>query len=121
MTQLLIVGFDALDEIGVGVKQAGHQSTKLRRKLIVKRVDLYLYSSSFNIVFSIFTQLRLAHNIHYLNELSDSVTCIVDVFLEEVINVISDITSEVNHCKLCSATKLAFLVIGICLESIVKF
>ena len=26
-----------------------------------------------------------------------------------------------NHCELCSATKLAFLVIGICLESIVKF
>ena len=44
----------------------------------------------------------------------------VHVFLKEAINIISDVTSVVYQGKLPRATKLAFLIVRVLTESVVK-
>ena len=119
---LLLVWFDALDEVRLGVEKLGDQHAELSCELVVEGVDLDLSSRALTrAVVGVSSRLLLyAHDVHELDSLHYRVTCMVHVLLLEAFHVVSDLASVMDNRELATSTELALLVVRIGLQSIIK-
>jgi len=104
--------------VGLRIEQSPDKPTQLSRELIIERVNLNFATY--------FWYLDMgwtldSHHIHRLNSLCYLITCMIHIFLQEIIYVIHYVSSVMNNCELFRSTKFALFVVCIFRKSLIKF